>query len=1006
MHGSTKSVGNRGRRNDTSAALIAIFDAAYYRRRHADVAAAGVDPLTHFLSIGWAEGRNPCALFDTELYFDRNPEVMQVGANPLLHYIEYGAREGRQPSLLFDANWYLAKNPDIAEAARANPLAHYLAIGAAQGREANPLFDQAWYLLQYPNALSQARSALEHYAERGFAERLSPHRLFDGAFYLHRYPDVARAEMNPLAHFLLRGHLEIRHPHELFDSEWYLASNADVAAALMNPLLHYVSEGEKEGRPTRPLSNKTGDWPEQGKIRSAFQSDLTFDPVYYLAQNPDIAKAKLDPLQHYLNHGRREGRAGLSYAASVERRLHRPLVSVIVPNFNHGKFLEQRLASIYGQTYQNIEVILLDDASSDDSVALLEKARTDHADKTRLLCNKQNSGSIFSQWRKGIAEARGDLLWICESDDFADAAFLDSIVPFFADPSIMIGFGRIQFADHGGQRDERLDAYREAAEPGLWHEPQVRCARDWFTNGFSVSNLIPNVGGCVIRKQDLHERVWTEASSFKILGDWYLYIQYAGGGRIAYSPNAIAYFRQHGANTSVRSFTTSEYYAEHEKIASLLRGRWQTPESSLRRLARNVEFQYRQFRAQDHIKPLKEYFDVERILQTHTKAPHVLIGLLSFSLGGGEIIPINIANNLVARGVLVSILNFDPRQDESGIRERVDKRIPVYESHLVRDLGVRAFIERAGIDVIHSHMVNVDLFFHAHREGNLDVPYLVTLHGSYECCDIPADAFDRIVSGVDHWVYTAEKNLKPLERALIDRATISHIPNGVPPDDRPFPNDRPSMGIAADDFVFALVSRPIKEKGWEQAILALHRAQQQTSRKLRLLLCGEGPELGDLRARYESDSVRFLGYQDRVVGLYKLADCALLPSRFKGESFPMSVIEALHAGTPVITTRVGHIPSIIHADGIEAGELIDPSEDDERFVDDLTRSMLSVASNETLREKYAAGAVILARKSSMDATTDQYCALYSRLTNRSFDLTRGSDGGSAHAIAQHWGRAE
>ncbi len=248
-------VNSEGRRERAGAAALgAIFDAAYYLRQYPDVAQAGVDPLTHFLSIGWAEGRNPCALFDTELYFERNPDVAQAGINPLIHYMSAGAREGRQVSLLFDASWYLGKNPDIAEAARGNPLAHYLAIGAAEGREANPLFDQTWYLAHYPDSLKEAPCALAHYAERGLNERLSPHPLFDGAFYLDRYPDVARAGMNPLAHFLLRGHEEVCQPHPMFDAEWYLRNYPDVAAARMNPLLHYVWEGQREGREVIPPS--------------------------------------------------------------------------------------------------------------------------------------------------------------------------------------------------------------------------------------------------------------------------------------------------------------------------------------------------------------------------------------------------------------------------------------------------------------------------------------------------------------------------------------------------------------------------------------------------------------------------------------------------------------------------------------------------------------------------------------------------------------------------------
>ncbi|HTU34206.1 MAG TPA: glycosyltransferase, partial [Candidatus Acidoferrum sp.] len=68
-----------------------------------------------------------------------------------------------------------------------------------------------------------------------------------------------------------------------------------------------------------------------------------------------------------------------------------PTVSVVVPNYNHARFLRQRIDTIFGQTYEDFEVILLDDYSSDDSRAIL----SDYAcnPRVRLEFNDANSGS-------------------------------------------------------------------------------------------------------------------------------------------------------------------------------------------------------------------------------------------------------------------------------------------------------------------------------------------------------------------------------------------------------------------------------------------------------------------------------------------------------------------------------------------------------------------------------------------------------------------------------------
>ena len=96
-------------------------------------------------------------------------------------------------------------------------------------------------------------------------------------------------------------------------------------------------------------------------------------------------------------------------------------VSVIVPSYNHAQYLEDRIESILKQSYSQFEVILLDDLSSDHSAEILEIQN--HPKVSHCIINKQNSGSTFCQWNKGIHLAKGYLIWIAESDDVADSQF-------------------------------------------------------------------------------------------------------------------------------------------------------------------------------------------------------------------------------------------------------------------------------------------------------------------------------------------------------------------------------------------------------------------------------------------------------------------------------------------------------------------------------------------------------------------------------------------------------
>ena len=83
-----------------------------------------------------------------------------------------------------------------------------------------------------------------------------------------------------------------------------------------------------------------------------------------------------------------------------------PKVSVVVPNYNHAPYLKTRIGSILEQTFQNFELILLDDCSTDGSADILRS----YADNPHVACtdiNTRNTGSPFAQWLKGIGRAKG-----------------------------------------------------------------------------------------------------------------------------------------------------------------------------------------------------------------------------------------------------------------------------------------------------------------------------------------------------------------------------------------------------------------------------------------------------------------------------------------------------------------------------------------------------------------------------------------------------------------------
>ncbi len=110
-------------------AVAAYIDAAWYVDYYRDVAAAGIDPVEHFIRFGEGEQRKPNPFFDSAWYERCHPDVRANGLGALTHYVLYGEAELRCPHPDFDATWYADQHKDCA----GRPLLHFLRIGRPLG---------------------------------------------------------------------------------------------------------------------------------------------------------------------------------------------------------------------------------------------------------------------------------------------------------------------------------------------------------------------------------------------------------------------------------------------------------------------------------------------------------------------------------------------------------------------------------------------------------------------------------------------------------------------------------------------------------------------------------------------------------------------------------------------------------------------------------------------------------------------------------------------------------
>lgn len=674
---------------------------------------------------------------------------------------------------------------------------------------------------------------------------------------------------------------------------------------------------------------------------------------------------------------KRRLRRSLSQAkALVETPPPLPLVTVIVPNYNHARFLKRRLDSIYSQTYPHFEVILLDDCSTDDSTSILTEYADRFADNTRLVLNKTNSGTPFAQWARGIQMARGDIVWIAESDDTCDAEFLSKLAPLFQDEAVLLAYGDIQYIDGNDRELAGLDSYRLGTGYDKWRTPYVNSAAAEFDGPFGARNIIPNVSGAAFRTPAFPETFYDTLSTYKICGDWLFYQRIAAGGRIAYTPHAKSYFRQHGNNSSVSATSQLTYYDEHRNIAQSLVQRYGINEETLRRNFASVNETYVH---QNQLSPLSfamdQVFDIGSIANSKRISLNILICSLGFTLGGGELLPIFLANAFQSLGHNVTFLAMSPRdQDVASVRRSLNKNIAVLRQSLVANPTELA----QQFDVVNTHNIAVEYFFRDLRNAAYRPVYVVTHHGSYEVSQSPPDDLLSFSQFVDQWVYLTERNLHRLWHAGVDTANSIKLPNGVPSLQTTTEVSRATLGLPQDSFVVGLISRAIPEKGWQEAIDAVRIANSRTGKRVELVLVGAGPEYDRLKDVATPDYVHLVGLQPNAAKYYSVCDVGILPTYFLGESFPLTIAECLTSGHPAIATDIGEIGNMITSpSGQIAGVLLNMEpHGGEPLVNSLAHAILRLRDDPTAYQNARLAAAACGDNFKIDAVAERYIELF------------------------------
>lgn len=225
------------------------------------------------------------------------------------------------------------------------------------------------------------------------------------------------------------------------------------------------------------------------------------------------------------------------------------LVSVIVASYNHAEYLAQRMESLIAQTYSQLEILVIDDCSPDNSVAVLQSYATNP--KAKLMVRETNGGWVTVS-NQGVESTVGEYVLFANCDDDCDIRMIERLVRAMEEnPAAGVTFCRSLMIDEEGRVTGDDFAIREPAF-------RARCVSDTLIDREEMrrfllhSCVIPNLSAALIRRE-CFEKVGLLSHDYRACSDWDIFFRIADQFDFYYVAEPLNRFRQH--QTTIRSAT-------------------------------------------------------------------------------------------------------------------------------------------------------------------------------------------------------------------------------------------------------------------------------------------------------------------------------------------------------------------------------------------------------------------------------------------------------------------
>ncbi len=219
-----------------------------------------------------------------------------------------------------------------------------------------------------------------------------------------------------------------------------------------------------------------------------------------------------------------------------------PRVSVILPSFNHEAFVEQALRSVFRQDWPELELVVVDDGSTDSSPAVIRRVLED-AGRVEVIYHEQENAGAHAALERAIALSSGQVIAILNSDDYFDDARLARLRPQLCSSGDFLVFTGLALVDAKGREvAPRTDLAR-------WYQIALRQSAQCPTLGFALlCNNIAVTSGNLVFSRGLYQRVGG-FGPYRFCPDWDFVLRCTRFVEPVFVPETLHYYRLHESNT-------------------------------------------------------------------------------------------------------------------------------------------------------------------------------------------------------------------------------------------------------------------------------------------------------------------------------------------------------------------------------------------------------------------------------------------------------------------------